>query len=212
MNTPIRVLLADDHPAFRKGISTTLSTHSDILVAGEAASGEEVLLFCKTQCPDVILLDLKMPGISPFTVVPELKTLCARSQVLVLSAYDDDAYVQGLLKQGIAGYLLKDESPEIVVQAVRAVAQGKRWFSQPIANLIAQAAYPATTRERPTEREMEIIQLLKEGHTDSEIAGALTISERTVRYHIANLFTRLDVNSRIEIVVQAIQKGWVQIS
>src|SRR5512145_495709 len=130
MNDPIHVLLADDHPLVRSGIRATLTAAPDMLVVGEAIDGNEAQSRCLELQPDILLLDLRMPGPAPLETMAYLRKHCPQVKVVVLTAYDDDAYVRGMMAAGVAGYVLKDEATEAIVRAIRTVMQGDRWLSR----------------------------------------------------------------------------------
>ncbi|NPV08858.1 MAG: response regulator transcription factor [Anaerolineae bacterium] len=204
----IRVLLADDHPFMRAGIRATPASEGDVSVVGEASNADEALQLAMQLKPDVLLLDLHMPGSPAGSVVEELKRRCPNVRVLVLTAYDDDVYVQGMLALGVAGYVLKDEVPEALVRALRAVYRGDTWFSTRALNALArsrQAYMPQDGQGLFTERELEILRLMMVGKTDREIADELVCAERTVRYHLRGIFGKLGVDSRVEAAVRAAQ-------
>ena len=152
--------------------------------------------------PDVVLLDLHMPGPPPGATVAHLREQCPATRVLVLTAHDDDAYVRGLLAAGVAGYVLKDEVPEILLQAIRAVAQGGTWFSQAIAAKLAHAvSRGAAGPPRFTEREEELLRAIDQGWDNAQIAETLHLSEQTVRNYLSRLYAKLDVRSRAEAIL-----------
>ena len=208
-NTPIRVLLADDHPLVRAGIRATLCNESDIVFVGEAADGVEARRLTEEREPDVLLLDLSMPGPSAIETVTYLRERCPGVKVLILTAFDDDAYVRGLVNAGVAGYILKDEVPEAVVHALHTVVEGGTWFSRHLMKKLTQPpsgnAEAADDEEEPqlTGREVQILQLLVEGLTDREIGQVLGISERTVRYCLRNVYDKLRVSNRVEAAYRA---------
>src|SRR6266542_3690251 len=133
MGKPTRILLADDHPLMRAGLRTALESIDDLLVVGEADRGDTLPQHCRALRPDVLLLDLQMPGPGPTITVAELRAVCPALKILVLSAHDGDAYVRGMLAAGVAGYVCKDEDTDAIVTAIRTVACGGTWFSRPIA-------------------------------------------------------------------------------
>lgn len=208
----IRVILADDHPVVRTGIRTLLERADDILVVAETGKGDEVFALIEQLSPDVLLLDMEMPGLSGVEVAMRLKQDATSVRVLALSAYDDEQYIRNLLLNGAAGYLTKEEAAESIVDAVRGVARGEEgWFSR---RAIAQLS--ALTRQDPhqdgrdlTHREYEVLRLVAAGKTNQEIGLELGISEKTVEKHMGALFTKLKVASRVEAAVLAVQRGLV---
>ena len=200
--SPIRVLLADDHPLVRAGLRATIATAPDISLVGEATSGDEVRQLCEALSPHIVLLDLHMPGPAPLETVAHLHEHCPRVRVLILTAHDEDAYVQGLLAAGVAGYVLKDEVPEALLHAIRGVAQGGVWFSQAIATKLARAvAHAGDDTLGFTDRERELQYALMQGWDNARIAAALHLSEQTVRNYLTRLYAKLGVHSRAEAIV-----------
>ena len=207
----IRVLLADDHPAVRAGIRGALERAADIEVVGEVGDGEEALRLLEELCPDVALLDCRLPGREGAEVAAVLREQGLPTRVLALSAYQDDKYVYGMLQAGARGYVLKDEPLEIVVAAVRAVAQGKQWYSQQVlAKVMAWArgetALPPDVAGL-TEREVEVLRLLARGWDNRRIAEELFIGEQTVKNHVSHSYAKLGVCSRAEAVAWAWEHG-----
>jgi DNA-binding NarL/FixJ family response regulator len=211
MTNPIRVLLVDDHPPFRIGMRVLLEQSPAIQVVGEADNGKAALDQIDALQPDVVVLDCQLPDLDGPTVAAEIRRRELPVRLLALSAYDDLKYIRGLLAAGAVGYLLKNEAPETIVAAVQAAANGHAYFSASVAAKLAALAQPNNPMvERPTPREREVLHELARGLTNGEIAHKLTISERTVRFHIENLFGRLQVENRVEVVMKAIQLGWVE--
>ena len=207
----IRVLLADDHPIVRTGIRAMLQTANDIDIVAEAKSGHEALELVEQLLPDVLLLDMEMPGMSGVEVAKKLKVMSSPVRVLALSAYDDAQYVRNLLSSGAAGYLTKEEAPEMIIDAVRGVARGEEgWLSRrAVAKVTAWARQDQEETGRITDRELEVLRLVVAGKTNQEIALALQISEKTVEKHVGALLAKMDVASRVEAAVQAVQSGMV---
>ena len=210
----IRILLADDHPVVRDGIRDRMAREEDINVVGEAESGEETLAQAQRLRPDIVLLDVAMPGPGAVKVMETLREALPTVKVLVLSAFDDDEYVFGMLATGAAGYALKDERLSSLIAAVRAVAQGETWLSPRVASKVARRAIERkdqATDSPLTEREREVLQLMAEGKENTEIAETLVITERTVKFHVGNIYAKLGATSRTAAVVKAIQQNWVTI-
>ncbi len=212
---PIRVLIADDHPVVRAGIKTMLEKEPDLRVVGEVGEGTQVEALTHQWQPDVLVLDVNMPGLDPVATTRHLKEQCPALHILVLTAYDDDAYVTGLLSAGAIGYLLKEEALETLVTAVRAVARGESWLSQRVAGRLARKA--VARAERATEsgpltpREREVLRLLALGLSNDGIAEKLFISKRTVQNHVSNVYGKLGLDSRAEAVLYAIRHEIVDV-
>ena len=196
----IRVLVADDHPIVRSGICKELGRHHDIEVIGEAVNGDEALHLTDVLQPDVLLLDINMPGLKAAQVVRELQSEPRSPRILILTAYKDREDVLGMLKAGVTGYLLKDEDPLIIVEGVRLVAQGKTWLSSEVTKSLAQYA---TSEEHAqyaalSERELDVLRLLAQGDSNQQIADKLSISEGTVKNHVTKIYDKLEVHTRAE--------------
>ncbi len=207
----IRVLLADDHPVVRAGIRALLSSAPDIEVVAEAKSGAEALAQVAELQPAVLLLDMEMPDISGVEVAKKLKAEHSAVRVLALSAYDDAQYVKSLLESGAAGYITKEEAPEMIINAVRGVAQGQEgWVSRrAVATMSAWTRQGSSEHNPLTDRERMVLSLIVEGNTNQEIGTRLNISEKTVEKHVTAILSKLGVGSRVEAAVQAIQRKLV---
>ena len=205
----IRVVMIDDHPIVRSGIRMLLERAGDIIVVGEADRGDEAVKMVQDLQPHVLLLDMEMPGKDGLTVAREVKDAALDVRVLALSAHDDEEYIMNLLQIGAAGYLTKEEALDTIVDAVRGVARGEEgWLSRRAAARITTA-----TRKQPqnklldlTEREEEVVTLLADGHTNNEIADLLHVTERTVRFHLRNIYDKLNVNSRAAAISWALKR------
>ena len=207
MSQQIRVLLIDDHPIVRSGIRMLLEQAGDIEIVGEADHGDDALGLVKRLSPDVLLLDMEMPGKTGVEVARELKTAKAPVRILALSAYDDEQYILNLLMEGAAGYLTKEEALDTIVDAVRGVARGEEgWLSRRATARIATARIKERTKDpiELTERETEVLALLKQGWSNSRIAEELYLSERTVRFHLTNIYDKIQVSSRAEAISWAL--------
>ncbi len=205
----IRVVVADDHPIVRAGITTQLAGASDIEVVRQVANGDDALAAALALKPNVMVLDINMPGLAPMEVLHALRQLPTMPQVLILTAHDDIEYVLAMLKAGAKGYLLKDEEPEAITEAVRSVAQGKTWLSATVmANLVHHSTRDLVKEDEPdlSAREIEVLRLLAGGRDNQEIAMILGITERTVRYHLRNIYDKLGVRRRGAAIAWAVRQ------
>ena len=200
--TPVRVLIADDHPLWRKGVRALLEAEPDLEVVAEASDGAEVLRLLRSVDVDVLLLDMEMPGVSGVEVARAIARDGISVRVLALSAYDSAEYVGGLLRAGASGYLTKDKAPALVVEAVQAVARGEgRWFVSP------QSAGLDSALALLSEREVDVLTLLARGASNREIAEALFIAENTVRNHLAAVYAKTGTSSSRAAMVWAWRNG-----
>ena len=196
----VRVVIADDHPIVRSGIRDMLDQADGLEVVGEAASGTEALQVVEEKQPDVLLLDVEMPELSGVEVAQQLQEASSPVRLLALSSYDDQEYVRGLLESGASGYLTKENAPELIVEAVRAVAQGEvRWFVRP-------SPSPDGTPDL-TGREEDVLRLMARGHSNERVAEELHLAESTVRKHATNVYRKLGVDSAREAIAWAWQNG-----
>ncbi len=204
----ITVLLADDHPVLRRGIRTILEMEDDIMVVAETGDGDETIQRALELRPDVLVLDVSMPRRNGIEVIKELSTSEPPFKILVLSAYDDENFIIEMAETGAAGYLLKREALETIVEAVRGVAAGENgWFSRAIISKMLAAQ--KTSREISfTDREREILHYLTLGWTNTKISEKLGISERTVRYHLRNIYDKIDADSRGMAIAWGIRHGY----
>ncbi len=210
----IRVLLADDHPVVRAGIRNELLA-AGIRVVGEAVNGEEVQALVERLHPEVVVLDVEMPGLNGLEVARRLRARqeaqsTAPVSILVLSAFDQEAYVFGLLDAGATGYVLKDEALETIVQAVQTVARGAPWLSPRVLAKVIARTPGQSSADVLTEREMDVLRGMATGLNNLQIAQKLSIGERTVRYHVENILAKLKAANRMEAVIVAIQRGLVK--
>ena len=205
----ICIVIADDHPAVLAGIRGALVQSPNVEVVGQATRGDEALSLIRSLCPDVALLDCRLPGLDGPAVAQAIRKEGLPTRVLALSAYTDDTYVHGMLAAGACGYLLKDEALETVVEAVRAVAGGGRWFSRSVRDQLMSWSLGATPLPAEvaglTDRELEVLRLMAQGWDNARIADALCIAVGTVKNHVASIYARLNVSSRAEAVAWAWQ-------
>lgn len=210
---PIRILIADDHPVFRYGMRALLDSISGLEVTGEATNGEETIEQAIALKPDVILMDIKMPGVTGIEATRRILRDQPTAGILVVTMLEEDDAIFAAMRAGARGYLVKGADQEEVVRAIRAVASGEAIFGQAIAARLSrffsmpretavQQAFPELT-----ERESEILLLIAEGRSNSQIAQRLVVSEKTVRNHISNIFNKLQVADRAEAIVRAREAG-----
>lgn len=199
----IRVLLVDDHPLVRTGIRILIASADDITLVGEATNGYEARQKAVETQPDILLMDLRMPGPPTTEVIAYLREHCPNTRVLVLTAYDDEVYVRKMINTRVSGYLLKEEAPETVIHAIRAIMNGNTWFSRSVMEKLAhQPVEPQISPEQLlTERERQILDLLANGWDNARIANQLNLAEQTVRNHLSRMYAKLEVRSRAEAIV-----------
>lgn len=208
---PVRVLLADDHPVVLLGLRTLLEGYPDIKLVGEAENGELALELAESLRPDVLILDIEMPGMNGDQVLHHLRLRGLPVRVLVLSAHDTAEYIRSVIRQGAAGYLVKGEDVGEIIEAIRAVANGKTgWVSRRIAHQMFSILEEdeAPQKSRLTRRERDVLREMVSGKTNPEIAVALGISDKTVEKHSVSIYNKLGVKTRTQAVVLAVEKGW----
>jgi two-component system, NarL family, response regulator NreC len=211
----IRTVIVDDHAVVRSGLRLVLESEEDIEVVAEAADARNAVFEARAHRPDVILLDVVMPGRSGIEAIPDLLEESPESKVLVLSMQDDPAYVREAFGAGASGYVLKEAADAEVVAAVREVAGGQRYVHPTLgARLVAAEAQERVRAEEDplSEREHEILRLLALGHTNQEIAGQLYLSVRTVETHRAHIMQKLRISTRAELVRYALEQGMLESS
>lgn len=209
----IRILLVDDHPVVREGIKQLLCREEDILVVGEAGGGAQALKLVRELGPDVVVLDMQLPGATGVSVAKKILEYDPAAQILVLSAHSDKTFIKSTVELGVAGYLTKDEVTETLIDAVRGVGRGERgWMSRRAAahmtdiihNFKLYSHNPLTSRER------QILKAVIEGKTNQAIGFSLGINESTVEKHLENIFKKLEVASRVEAAILAIRQDLVE--
>ena len=211
--TVIRVLIADDHAAFRGGLQALLATAGDIKVVGEAESGVDVVAAAERLQPDVVLMDVNMPGIDGVEATRRIVDASPHVAVLVLTMHDDDETVFEAVRAGARGYLLKGAQRVELVRAIRAVASGEAIFGPGVARrLMAFFARPVPRADPAafpelTDREREILELIAQGRSNTDITDRLVLSPKTVRNHVSNIFAKLQVRDRSEAIVRAREAG-----
>ena len=215
---PLRVLIADDHPLFRSGLRALLCTVPDTAVAGEATTGEEAVALATELQPDVVVMDIQMPGISGIDATRRILDTIPHIGILVVTMFEDDYSVFAAMRAGEKGYVLKDTEEEDMLHAIRAVGKGEAIFSPAIARRVidfftgarrseVERAVPARAFPELTSREREVLDLIAQGLNNPEIAARLYLSPKTVRNHISNIFAKLQVADRSEAIVRAREAG-----
>jgi DNA-binding NarL/FixJ family response regulator len=209
---PIRLLIADDHPLFRKGLRTLLAAVPDFELIGEADTGRAAVERCLDLQPDVVLMDLQMPGGSGIEATRQIVAASPTTKILVVTLFEDDDSVFAALRAGARGYLLKDADEEELIRAIRAVRDGQAIFGPAVASRVL-AYFAAPRREAPalfptlTDREREILGLLARGKSNPAIARDLSLSPKTVANHVSNIFGKLQVADRAEAIIRARDAG-----
>ena len=212
----IKLLLAEDHVVVREGTRALLQREQDMEVIGEAGDGKEAVELASKLRPDVVVMDIAMPGINGIEATKQIKACCPRTAVLILTAYDNEQYIFALLEAGAAGYLLKNVRSSELVAAVRSVYGGESVLHPNVTRRLVErlslsSARPAVERagEPLSDRELEILRLAAKGLSNKQIASQLCLSARTVQAHLGNIFNKLGVGSRTEAVLYALKRGWI---
>lgn len=215
MTERITVLIVDDHAVVRQGVQAFLSAQPDLAVVGAAASGEDALRLVADVAPDVVLVDLVMPGLDGVETTRRLRQLSPRTQVLVLTSYDRDEHIFPAIRAGALSYLLKEIGPEELADAIRRAARGEAVLHPRVAARVVQELH-GTRKDQPnvftdlSERELEVLRLIADGRTNEAIAEQLIISEKTVKSHVSNILAKLHVADRTQAAVFAWREGVVR--
>lgn len=211
-----RILIADDHPLLREAMRNAFDQHDDMQVVGEASDGQEAVNLTSELHPDIVIMDIVMPRLNGIEATKEIRKVSPATAVLILTAYDDDRYVIGLLEAGAAGYLLKSARSQVLVDAVRTVNNGESVLHP---SIIAKAlkyglrmhneAVGKKPEEQLSDREIEVLKLAAKGIGNKDIASELCVSIRTVKAHLSSIFSKMGVASRTEAVVKGSREGWL---
>lgn len=207
-SSPIRVLIVDDHPVVRAGLSGILGGEADLLVVGEAASAGEATAAARAKRPDVVLMDLRMPGGDGVKATTDVLAEVPSARVVVLTTYESDADILRAVEAGAAGYLLKDATREELVNAIRAAARGETVLAPSVATRLVNRIRNPQPADRLSPRELEVLSLVAKGLSNADIARQLVISEATVKTHLLRIFAKLGVCDRTAAVTTAIAAGY----
>jgi DNA-binding NarL/FixJ family response regulator len=205
LQSPIRLLIVDDHPVIRAGLTSMLATQPNLDVIETASNGEEALSVMNRTRIDVVLLDLRMPGMSGVETLGAMKKLESKARAIILTSFERDEDIYKAMQAGAQGYLLKDSSLKQMIEAIETVAQGKHYIRGEIASRLAERLLRADL----TPREIEILRMVAKGLTNKEIGIALTISNHTVKNHVNRIIEKLDVSDRTEAATSALQRGLI---
>lgn len=213
----IRLLLVDDHEIVRAGIKMLFMAEKDMEIVGEVGSGEEAIAAVEELKPDVVIMDVAMPGMSGIEATQRIKKACPETAVLALTMYEDEQYFFEMLNAGASGYIPKRAAPDDLVSAIRAVSQGNVFLHSTLAKFLMKEMVERSTDVEPavaeelTPREQEVLTYIAEGYTNREIAEVLVISIKTVDRHRENIMQKLNLHSRVELVKYAIEKGLISV-
>jgi DNA-binding NarL/FixJ family response regulator len=214
--TKLRIFLADDHAIVREGLKALIGAQPGMEVVGEAGDGATAVAAAAGLCPDVIILDVSMPGLSAATAVTQLKAACPRIRVLVLTVHEDNAYLRQFLEAGAAGYVLKRAAADDLVHALRTVAAGGVYLDPALAARVVGGLGRRPRAHDPfeaadlSEREEEVVRLIAQGHSNKKIAARLGLSVKTVETYKARALEKLGFSGRTELIRYALQRGWLQ--
>ena len=207
-NRKVRTLIVDDHPVVRAGLTSMLGTHESLDVVGSAWNGQEALALIQQRRPEIVLLDLRMPGMNGIEMLQALRSLPDPPRTIVLTNFETDEDIYRAVRAGAQGYLLKSTTQQEMIEAIMAVAAGRRHFPAHIAARLAQRM----SRSSLTAREREILEMMSKGLTNKQIGTALEISANTARNHVNNIIEKLEVADRTEAVTTAIQQGLLNVN
>jgi DNA-binding NarL/FixJ family response regulator len=212
---PVRVLIADDQTLFRSGLARLLDDYPRVTVIAEAPDGVEAVRRCRDLEPDVVLMDIKMPNLDGIQATEQIVAACPGIPVLILTTFEADSHVRAALRAGASGYVLKDSDLEAIISSILVVRSGERVLAGPVAErvlgMMTGDITPKDIYDGLTSREIEILKLIASGAANKQIAYKLSISEKTVRNHISNMYEKLQLFDRSQAVLYAARKGLIQV-
>jgi DNA-binding NarL/FixJ family response regulator len=215
MANPLRILVADDHGTVRQGLKLLIDSQPDMRVVGEAADGDAVVQQAEALKPDIIVMDISMPGMNGLMATREVKREQPAVVIVALTRHEDDTYLEELLRAGASGYVLKQSAPQEFLQAIRAVAAGGIYLDPAMTSRVADGlldrngAAAGRSRASISDRESEVLRLIAIGHSNKEVATKLNISVKTVEVHKANAMRKLGLNGRVDVVRYGVLQGWL---
>ncbi|MFW6104759.1 MAG: response regulator [Candidatus Bipolaricaulota bacterium] len=206
---PIKLLIVDDHRVVRSGVKALIDTEPDLEVIGEAGDGREAVTKVESQEPDLVLMDLVMPEMDGVEATGEIMKLSPTPKVLILTSFSEEERIIQAIKAGASGYLIKDASPDELVRAIKDVYNGESTLDPKVAGTVLRSVQsePETSTEELTDREVEVLELLAEGLPNDDVAEKLYISERTVRSHVSNILSKLNLANRTQAALYAVRQG-----
>ncbi len=205
--TPITVMFVDDHPMLRAGLAVTIEAEPGMTAVAEACTGEDAVDLFREHRPHIVLMDLKLPGMSGIDAIRAIRQIDAKARVIVLTTFDGDEDIYRSIQAGARGYLLKDMLRKELIDAIRAVHAGHTYYSPVVASRLAERM----PRQELSPRETEVLRLVAEGKSNKEIAAVLQLSDGTVRIHLGHIFEKLGVHDRTQAAMQALQRGIVRL-
>jgi DNA-binding NarL/FixJ family response regulator len=212
---PLRILVADDHAIVRQGLTLLIDSQPDMEVVAQAADGKAALERAESVKPDIVVMDISMPGMNGLTATRALKLQHPQVTIVALTRHEDDTYVEELLRAGASAYVLKQSAPADFLQAIRAVAAGGIYLDPAMTSRVADGLLggkvhvDTETRGKPTERESEVLRLVAVGHSNVEIAARLDISVKTVEVHKTNAMRKLGLTGRVDVIRYGVLQGWL---
>lgn len=212
----LRILLAEDHEIVRAGVKMLVDAQSDMTVVGEANNGDLAIKKAAELSPDIIVMDISMPGLNGLKAAKKIKQIAPKTKILTLTRHTDDGYLQQLLKAGVNGYVLKQSAPAELINAIRTVAAGRSYLDPTLTEKVMggyikqSTAISSASKVEISDRECEVLRLIALGHSNKEIAARLDLSVKTIEAHKSNFMRKLGFNSRIDIVRYAILQGWLE--